>query len=61
MYLRHQFLPKLQAGAEFKTWGHWGPLEHLTAAESMKAYLVDKGVIEWPVPSIYSSVRTKLD
>jgi len=35
MYLRHQFLPKLQAGAEFKTWGHWGPLEHLTAAESI--------------------------
>ena len=60
MYLRHQFLPKLQAGAEFKTWGHWGPLEHLTAAESMKAYLVDKGVIEWPPPGRVGSGRAEL-
>jgi hypothetical protein len=49
MYLRHFFLPKVQAGVKFKTYGHWGPLEHLTAAEGIKAYLVEKGVIDWPI------------
>ena len=46
MYLRRFFLRKLRAGAEFKTYGHWGPLEHRTAAEGMRAYLLEKGLLE---------------
>jgi hypothetical protein len=51
MHLRHFFLPKVKAGVKFKTRGHWGPLEHLTAAEGIKAHLVEKGVIDWPIDS----------
>jgi hypothetical protein len=45
MYLRPYFLEKLRRGAEFKTYGHWGPLEHQTAAEGVKAYLIEKGLV----------------
>jgi hypothetical protein len=45
MYLRPYFLEKLRRGAEFKTYGHWGPLEHQTVAEGVKAYLIEKGLI----------------
>ena len=45
MYLRPYFLEKLRRGAEFKTYGHWGALEHQTVAEGVKAYLVEKGLI----------------
>jgi hypothetical protein len=48
MYLRHAFLPKVKAGVEFKTTGHWGPLEHRTAAEGIKSYLVEKELIDRP-------------
>jgi hypothetical protein len=48
MYLRPFFLEKLRRGTEFKTYGHWGPLEHQTAAEGVKAYLVDKGLVGSP-------------
>lgn len=46
MYLRHFFLPKVRAGVEFKTTGHWGPLEHATAAEGVAAYLLEKGLVD---------------
>jgi hypothetical protein len=45
MYLRPFFLKKLRAGVHFKTFGHWGPLEHQTAAEGMRAYLVEKQLL----------------
>ena len=45
MYLRPYFLEKMRQGAEFKTYGHWGPLEHQTVAEGVKAYLIEKGLI----------------
>ena len=50
MYLRPYFLEKLRRGAEFKTYGHWGPLEHQTVAEGVKAYLVEKGLLPSPRP-----------
>jgi hypothetical protein len=53
MYLRPYFLPKVKAGVEFKTYGHWGPLEHATAAEGIRAYLVEKGLLSPPdAPSV---------
>jgi hypothetical protein len=45
MYLRPFFLKRLKAGARFKTFGHWGPLEHETAAEGMAAYFREKGLL----------------
>ena len=45
MYLRPYFLEKMRQGAEFKTYGHWGPLEHQTVAEGVKAYLIEKGLV----------------
>ena len=48
MYLRPFFLDKLRRGAEFKTYGHWGPLEHQTVAEGVRAYLLEKGLLNGP-------------
>jgi hypothetical protein len=45
MYLRPYFLEKIRQGAEFKTYGHWGPLEHQTVADGVKAYLIEKGLV----------------
>jgi hypothetical protein len=43
--LRPSFLARARAGSQFRTVGHWGPLEHRTAAEGIAAYLVDEGVV----------------
>jgi hypothetical protein len=48
MYLRPFFRERLRAGTELKTYGHWGPLEHRIAAEGVKAYLVEKGLVANP-------------
>jgi len=48
IYLRPYFLEKLRRGAELKTYGHWGPLEHQTVAEGVKADLIEKGLIVDP-------------
>jgi hypothetical protein len=45
VYLRPFFLAKLRAGVSFKTFGHWGPLEHETAAEGIKSYLLEKDLL----------------
>lgn len=45
MYLRPFFLQKMKEGAALETHGHWGPLEHRIAAEGIRAYLVDKGLV----------------
>ena len=45
MYLRRFFRDRLRRGVEFKTYGHWGPLEHQTTAEGIAAYLIEKGLI----------------
>jgi hypothetical protein len=55
MYLRPYFLEKLRRGVEFKTYGHWGPLEHQTVAEGVKAYLVEKGLINASRPQSRSA------
>ena len=39
------FREKAKRGVTFKTQGHWGPLEHRTAAEAMKNELVEKGLV----------------
>jgi hypothetical protein len=51
MYLRRFFLRKLRKGVEFKTYGHWGPLEHRTVAEGIAAYLLEKGLLPSATPS----------
>lgn len=43
---RGHFLEKMDQGIEFKIVGHWGPPGHLTVAESIRDFLVDKGFIE---------------
>ena len=45
LYLRPHFLRRLEEGVSFKTHGHWGPLEHRTAAEGIRAYLVDRRLV----------------
>src|SRR5262245_35541182 len=42
MYLRRFFIARMKAGAELKTYGHWGPQEHRIAAEGIRAYLGEK-------------------
>ena len=44
-YVQPAFREKVKQGARFKVEGHWGPLEHETAAEGLKAELVAKGLI----------------
>lgn len=48
MYLRRFFIEKMEQGTKFKASGHWGPLEHRTVAEGIRAYIVEKGVIPYP-------------
>lgn len=48
LYIQPAFRAKARAGAKFKTAGHWGPLEHQTAAEGLAAELAAKGLI--PIP-----------
>ena len=45
VYLRPFYLAKLRAGVSFKTFGHWSPLEHATAAEGIRAYLLEKHLL----------------
>jgi hypothetical protein len=45
VYLRPFFLEKLRSGTEFKTFGHWGPVEHRTAAEGVKATILERGLL----------------
>ena len=45
MYLRPYFQRAMKEGAVLKATGHWGPREHRIAAEGMRAYLVDKGLV----------------
>jgi hypothetical protein len=44
MYLQEFFLRRLQAGETFQRYGHWGPVEHHTAAEGIAARLLEKGL-----------------
>jgi hypothetical protein len=45
VYLTPFFLAKRKQGAVFKVYGHWGALEHETAAEGLKEALVAQGLI----------------
>jgi len=45
MYLRRFFIAAMKAGASLKTYGHWGPQEHRIAAEAIRAYLLEKGLV----------------
>jgi predicted deacylase len=57
MYLRPYFQEKLKRGVEFKTYGHWSPLEHETVAEGVKAYLVEKGLVSPPASVAAATAR----
>jgi hypothetical protein len=45
-YLQSFFLEKLKQGASFQVYGHWGALEHRIAAEGIRAYLLEKGLVK---------------
>jgi hypothetical protein len=45
IYLQHFFREKLERGVKLNTTSHWGPEEHRTAAEGIRAYLVEHGVV----------------
>lgn len=45
MYLRPFFLKAMREGTDLRAHGHWGPAEHQVAAEGIRAYLVDKGLV----------------
>jgi len=46
LYIQPAFRAKAKQGVKFKTTGHWGPLEHQTAAEGLKAELIAKGLLK---------------
>jgi len=50
LYIQPAFRAKARAGAKFKTAGHWGPLEHETAAEGLAGELAAKGLLRGPRP-----------
>jgi len=43
--LRPYFLSQSGNRVHFKTSGHWGPLEHRTAAEGIKTYLLERKLV----------------
>jgi hypothetical protein len=45
IYLQRFFLEKLKRGVDLKTTGHWDPEEHRTAAEGIRAYLVEHNIL----------------
>lgn len=49
LYLQRFFLRARRAGVELKTYGHWSVVEHRIAAQGMRAYLVEKGLVRAPV------------
>jgi hypothetical protein len=48
IYLAPFFRARVREGVELKGYGHWGPTEHRVAAEGIRAYLLEKGVIRLP-------------
>jgi hypothetical protein len=48
------FLRRRQAGAAFRRYGHWGALEHQTAAEGIAAGLRDSGLLGGSTPLQFS-------
>jgi hypothetical protein len=44
IYLRPAFERRRKEGAELKTYGHWSPLEHRTAAEGIRDFLLENGL-----------------
>jgi len=44
--LQRFFHEKLERGLHLETTGHWDPLEHRTAAEGIRAYLVKHGIVQ---------------
>src|SRR5262249_32874010 len=52
IYLQRFFLEKLERGVDLKTTGHWDPEEHRTAAEGIRAYLVEHGIVPPSQPTV---------
>jgi len=45
IYLSPFFQKRLREGADLSPYGHWRALEHATAAEGIRAYLLEKGLL----------------
>jgi len=45
LYVQPAFGAKAKQGTKFKTEGHWGPVEHRTAAEGLASELTAKGLV----------------
>jgi hypothetical protein len=50
IYLQRFFHEKLEQGVHLIDWGHWGPEEHRTAAEGIRAYLFEHSVVPLSQP-----------
>jgi hypothetical protein len=48
--LQRLFHEKLQRGLHLKPDGHWSPDEHRTAAEGIRTYLFENGIVPSPSP-----------
>jgi len=57
IYLQRFFLEKLERGVDLKT-GHWDAEEHRTAAEGIRAYLVEHSIVR---PSQPTAVDARQD
>jgi hypothetical protein len=51
IYLQRFFLEKLERGVDLKPTGHWDPEEHRTAAEGIRAYLVEHSIVPFSRPA----------
>jgi len=51
IHLQRSFHEKLERGVVLKTKGHWGPVEHRTAAEGIRAYLLEHGAVPRSPPA----------
>jgi hypothetical protein len=56
--LRPSFLAQVKTGVQFKRVGHWGPLEHATAAEAIRADLLEQRLISGGHPADPASSPT---
>jgi hypothetical protein len=52
IYLQRFFLEKLERGVDLKPTGHWDPEEHRTAAEGIRAYLVEHSIVPLSQPTV---------
>lgn len=46
LFLQRRFQEEIRHGAQFKTQGHWDPQGHMTAAQGIRDYLLEKRLVK---------------